>query len=128
MGFSKDDVKSIGVTNQRETTIVWDRKTKKPLYNAISWTDTRTKVMTYKLIDYKSLCGLPLSTYFSSVKLNWLIKEGIAKGDFLFSTVDSWIIFCLTGNHVTDVTNASRTMLMDIRTCQWSDKLLELDS
>ncbi|KAF9907606.1 Glycerol kinase [Lobosporangium transversale] len=137
-------LKGIGITNQRETTVVWDRKTGKPLHNAIVWSDTRTKDIVRKYCDssdkgadaLRDVCGLPLTTYFSAVKLRWLldnipeVKEAHDKGDMMFGTVDSWLIYNLTGGvdggvHVTDVTNASRTMLMDIHTLKWSDKALE---
>ncbi|KAG8193363.1 hypothetical protein JTE90_022991 [Oedothorax gibbosus] len=130
------NIKAIGVTNQRETTIVWNKFTGKPLYNAIVWLDNRTVDTVEKLSSQrgshyvKEKCGLPITTYFSAVKLKWLIenvpevREAIKNDECLFGTVDSWIIWNLTGGvnngiHVTDVTNASRTMLMDIRTTKW---------
>ncbi|KAF9384451.1 Glycerol kinase [Podila verticillata] len=136
--------KGIGITNQRETAVVWDRTTGKPLHNAIVWSDTRTKDIVTRLAEssdkgadaLKEVCGLPITTYFSAVKLRWLlenspeVKEAHDNGNLMFGTVDSWLIYNLTGGaeggiHVTDVTNASRTMLMDIKTLQWSDECLE---
>lgn len=135
-GIDPANVKAIGVTNQRETTVVWNKFTGKPLYNAIVWLDTRT-VDTVEHLSVKrgakfvkEKCGLPITTYFSAVKLKWLIEnvpeveEAINNNQCLFGTVDSWIIWNLTGGvnngiHVTDVTNASRTMLMDIGTMKW---------
>lgn len=143
LGHSKADIKSIGITNQRETTVVWDSTTGEPLYNAIVWPDTRTKslVRDLKARDnadtLTELCGLPLSTYPSSVKLLWLIenvdavKEAYEEGRLAFGTIDSWLIYKLNGGaraekpiHVTDSTNASRTMFMNLRTLQYDDKLI----
>ncbi|KAK3492293.1 uncharacterized protein B0T23DRAFT_138338 [Neurospora hispaniola] len=143
LGFSKNDIRSIGITNQRETTLVWDHETGEPLYNAVVWSDTRTKslVRDLKAKDgadaIKDFCGLPLSTYPSSVKLLWLIenveavKQAYEEGRLAFGTVDTWLIYKLNGGaqaespvHVTDSTNASRTMFMNIRTLQYDDKLL----
>eukprot|EP00792_Barthelona_sp_PAP020_P002494 TRINITY_DN139_c0_g1_i1.p1 TRINITY_DN139_c0_g1~~TRINITY_DN139_c0_g1_i1.p1 ORF type:complete len:497 (-),score=133.56 TRINITY_DN139_c0_g1_i1:75-1565(-) len=131
---------SIGITNQRETTIIWDKLSGKPVYNSIVWLDVRTKDIVDKMIQkYKSndhfipLTGLPISTYFSAFKLKWIIenvdgiKEGLEQGKYLFGTVDSWLIWNLTGGvHCTDVTNASRTFLMDIKSGQWSGEMLEV--
>lgn len=139
------DIVAVGVTNQRETTIVWDRHTGKPLHNAILWLDVRTSATVDALTEnlpnqnknhFQKLCGLPLSTYFSGVKLRWLkdnvpeIAISFESGDCLFGTVDTWILWHLTGGinsgvHVTDVTNASRTMLMNIETCTWEPELLK---
>lgn len=129
---------AIGITNQRETTIVWDPETGNPIYNAIIWSDIRTIPTVEQLLEkvpnqtrnknyLKPLCGLPLSTYFSAVKLRWLldnsqeIKTLVKNGKkFMFGTVDTWLIWNLTGGqHVTDVTNASRTMLMNLETLEW---------
>lgn len=143
--FHSQDIVAVGVTNQRESTIIWDRHTGKPMYNAIIWMDVRTSSTVDALVakssnkdkDYfQKISGLPLSTYFSGVKLRWLkdnvpeIAEAINKGDCLFGTIDTWLLYHLTGGtsggvHVTDVTNASRTMLMNIRTCQWDPEMLE---
>ncbi|XP_060809509.1 glycerol kinase [Amyelois transitella] len=146
LGGSVKDIVAVGVTNQRETTIVWDRETGKPLYNAIVWLDMRTSSTVDKLLDtvpnktknknyLKPLCGLPLSPYFSAVKLRWLcdnieaVKVAMRNGTCCFGTVDTWIIWNLTGGpkggvHVTDVTNASRTMLMNIENLSWDPLLL----
>jgi len=126
-------IKGIGITNQRETTIVWDKNTGKPLYDALVWLDTRTSMICDNLIakygskeKFRSICGLPISTYFSATKLMWLIQnvpevsKAVQEKRCLFGTVDSWLIYNLTEKpHLTDVTNASRTMLMDLKTCQW---------
>lgn len=128
-------VKGIGITNQRETTIVWDKHTGEPLHNAIVWLDTRTqKVCRWARerceqdhFDLKAICGLPISTYFSAFKLRWLmnkipkVKQAIEEETCLFGTVDSWLLWNLTKEsiHATDVTNASRTALMNIKTLQW---------
>lgn len=143
MGHSRRDIRSIGITNQRETTVVWDCVTGEPLYNAIVWPDTRTKTLVRDLKAQPGadalmdLCGLPLSTYPSSVKLLWLIQnvdavaQAYEEGRLAFGTVDSWLIYRLNGGasaenpvHVTDSTNASRTMFMNLRTLQYDDKLL----
>lgn len=142
IGYSRNQIKSIGITNQRETTICWDTQTGEPLYNAIVWSDTRTKSIVRELKKQigadklLQLCGLPISTYPSSVKLLWLIRNidtvtaAYKKGNLSFGTVDSWLIFNLNGGkkagvHVTDTTNASRTMFMNINTLQYDDKLLD---
>ncbi|KAG0052400.1 Glycerol kinase [Gryganskiella cystojenkinii] len=138
------NLKCIGLTNQRETTVAWDKNTGKPLHNAIVWSDTRTRDVVRKLIDssekgdeaLRDICGLPITTYFSAVKLRWLlenskeVKEAHDNGTLMFGTVDTWLIYNLTGGkeggvHVTDVTNASRTMLMDIKSLKWSDECLD---
>ncbi|GKV45459.1 hypothetical protein SLEP1_g52535 [Rubroshorea leprosula] len=136
-------LKAIGLTNQRETTLVWSKSTGCPLYNAIVWMDARTTSVCRKLESelpggkshFVETCGLPISTYFSAVKLMWLmenvdaVKEAIKKGDALFGTIDTWLIWNLTGGtnkglHVTDVSNASRTMLMNIKTLEWDETIL----
>ncbi|KAJ5074100.1 hypothetical protein M0811_00728 [Anaeramoeba ignava] len=142
-GYTIENLKSIGITNQRETTCVWDKITGKPLHNAIVWLDMRNQQICNDLIQkfgnqdhFKEICGLPISTYFSATKLNWLIqnvpevKTAIDEERCLFGTIDSWLIWNLTGgnqggNHVTDVTNASRTMLMDLKSAKWSEKMCE---
>eukprot|EP00736_Rhodelphis_marinus_P011511 Rmarinus@m.12694 len=133
---SPADVKGIGITNQRETTVLWDKYTGEPLYNAVVWLDTRTKDIVEKLIDghgidrFRKLTGLPVSTYFSATKIIWLLRnidavqKAVAESRCLFGTVDTWLTWHLTGGvnggvHVTDVTNASRTMLMNLHTLQW---------
>ncbi|CAH0402141.1 unnamed protein product [Chilo suppressalis] len=147
LGGQAKDIIAVGVTNQRETTIVWDRNTGAPLHNAIVWLDMRTTSTIEKLLDtvpnktrnqnyLKPLCGLPLSPYFSAVKLRWLsdnvdvVKTAMKKGTCCFGTVDTWIIWNLTGGpsggkHITDVTNASRTMLMNIENLNWDPLLLK---
>ncbi len=133
------DIAAIGITNQRETTIVWDRKTGKPVYNAIVWQDRRTaafcdsiKKEYGKKIQEKT--GLIIDAYFSASKIKWILEnvEGVRQkaeaGDLAFGTVDSWLIWNLTGGkvHVTDVTNASRTMIYNINTLSWDEELLQL--
>ncbi|MFM8329534.1 MAG: glycerol kinase GlpK [Actinomycetales bacterium] len=131
---------AIGITNQRETTVVWDRTTGKPLYNAIVWQDTRTQDFldsisdeNKKTVTHKT--GLTIAPYFSGSKMNWLSKnvpavsEAISKGDALFGTIDSWLLWNLTGGvHKTDVTNASRTLLMNLETLDWDQALLDIFS
>ncbi|XP_075999887.1 glycerol kinase isoform X1 [Genypterus blacodes] len=137
------NIKAIGVTNQRETTLVWDKETGEPLYNAIVWLDLRTQSTVERLINktpgrnknhLKHKTGLPISTYFSAVKLRWLmdnvaeVHEAVVQHRAMFGTVDSWLIWCLTGGksggvHCTDVTNASRTMLFNIHTLDWDPEL-----
>lgn len=141
---SSDQIAAIGVTNQRETTVVWDKSTGKPVYNAIVWQDTRTDVICAKLARSASLgakggldrfrkkTGLPLATYFSGPKIKWILdnvegaKVKAKKGELLFGTIDTWLIWNLTGQHVTDVTNASRTMLMNLKTLDWDDEIIKL--
>ncbi|KAI8065166.1 hypothetical protein BC940DRAFT_259495 [Gongronella butleri] len=142
MGRTFSHIKGVGITNQRETTLVWDRKTGEPLYNAIVWGDTRTDRIVERLrqrdpgFSIEDTCGLPIHNYFSAVKLVWLmenvprVKEAIEQKRANFGTVDSWLLWNLTGGiqgglHITDVTNASRTLLMNLKTCQWDDQLLE---
>ncbi len=136
------DIASIGITNQRETTVVWDKATGEPVFNAIVWQDTRTADLLQELgapvgpERFRERTGLPLATYFSGPKLLWLLKnvEGLREraehGDVLFGTMDSWLIWNLTGGidggrHVTDVTNASRTILMNLRSLSWDETILE---
>ncbi|AHH15942.1 glycerol kinase [Nocardia nova SH22a] len=139
-GASADDIAAVGVTNQRETTVVWERATGEPIANAIVWQDTRTANLCERLGGevgagrYADRTGLPLSTYFSGPKLRWLLDEveGVRAraeaGELCFGTMDSWILWKLTGRHITDVTNASRTMLMNLHTLQWdSDICAEFD-
>ncbi|MBL6763287.1 MAG: glycerol kinase GlpK [Candidatus Actinomarina sp.] len=128
---------SIGITNQRETTLAWSKSTGEPLHNALVWQDTRTQdicdelKLINELSDEFSKTGLPIATYFSLSKILWLLRNveqvQIAKSnnDLCFGTIDSWLLYKLTGNHVTDVTNASRTLLMDLKTLNWIDKLLD---
>ena len=135
------DLAAVGITNQRETTIVWDRRTGRPLHNAIVWQDTRTDAIAAALDRdgrgdvIRHRAGLPPATYFSGGKLQWIlenvpgVREAAERGEALFGTPDTWVLWNLTGGpdggvHVTDVTNASRTMLMDLETLQWDDELL----
>ncbi len=135
------DLAALGITNQRETTVVWNRRTGRPYYNAIVWQDTRTDRIASALERegkgdvIRRKAGLPPATYFSGGKLQWIlenvdgVREDAEKGDALFGTTDSWLIWNLTGGpdggvHVTDPTNASRTMLMDLETLDWDDELL----
>ena len=139
-GLSAADLAAIGITNQRETTVVWDRRTGIPYANAIVWQDTRTDQIASALERsgagevIRRKAGLPPATYFSGGKLRWLLdhderlRADAERGDALFGTVDTWLLWNLTGGpaggaHVTDVTNASRTMLMDLRTLDWDDEL-----
>jgi glycerol kinase len=131
------DLLALGIANQRETTIMWERDTGKPVHNAINWQDTRTDHLCRELtaefgVDYfRERCGLPPATYFSGPKARWLLDniDGLGPraeaGEVLFGTVDSWLIWQLTGRHLTDVTNASRTMLMNVHTLDWDDELLD---
>ena len=140
-GLEPRDLAAIGITNQRETTVLWDRLTGKPLHNALVWQDTRVDDLVAALARdggqdrFRTATGLPLASYFSGLKLRWLLDDvpgARAKaeaGDALFGTVDSWLVWQLTGGpadgqHVTDVTNASRTQLMNLATLDWDDDLL----
>ncbi len=140
-GLIAADIAAIGITNQRETTVVWDKKTGQPYYNAIVWQDTRTDTICNQLAGdlgqerYRAKTGLPLATYFSGPKIKWLLdnveglREAAERGDALFGNMDTWIIWKLTGGinggaHVTDVTNASRTMLMALDGTEWDDEIL----
>jgi glycerol kinase len=139
--ITRHDIEAIGITNQRETAVVWDKNTGVPVYNAIVWQDTRTQGIVDRLaadggVDrFKSKVGLPLATYFSGTKIVWILenvegaREKADAGDLLFGTTDSWVLWNLTGGtdggvHKTDVTNASRTMFMDLETLQWDDDIL----
>lgn len=137
------DINAIGVTNQRETTIVWNQRTGKPYYNAIVWQDTRTRQICDELVleggqdRFRDKVGLPLTTYFSGPKIRWLlenipdVRTAVASGEAIFGNIDTWIIWWLTGGpgkgvHITDVTNASRTILMDLATLDWDDDILTI--
>jgi glycerol kinase len=136
-GLSATDLTAIGITNQRETTLVWDRKTGEPAANAIVWQDTRVAGEVARLQRevgdefFRSRTGLPLSTYFSALKLRWLLenvsglRHRAERGEVLFGNVDSYLLWRLTGHHITDVTNASRTQLMDLHTLTWDADLLK---
>jgi len=138
-----DDLAALGITNQRETALVWNRRTGRPYYNAIVWQDTRTDRIAAALDReghgdiIRSKAGLPPATYFSAGKVQWIlenidgVREAAEKGDAVFGTSDTWVLWNLTGGpqggvHITDVTNASRTMLMDLETLDWDDELLAL--
>jgi glycerol kinase len=134
--LSPADLSALGIANQRETTVLWDRRTGTPVHNAINWEDTRTDQLCRELAGdagqnrFREKTGLPLATYFSGPKVRWLLdrvpglRERAEEGEVLFGTIDSWLIWNFCGRHVTDVTNASRTMLMDLNTREWDDDLL----
>ncbi len=140
---SPSDMVAVGITNQRETTLVWDKNSGQPYYNALVWQDTRTDAICNRLAGdsgqnrFRPRVGLPLDTYFSGPKLMWLLenvdglRRAAERGEALFGTVDSWIIWNLTGGpdggtHVTDVTNASRTMLMELNSLAWDQEILDI--
>ena len=142
-GTPADEVAAIGITNQRETALIWDRETGEPIHNAIVWQDMRTGELVRELAGeagvnrLRDRVGLPLSTYFSGPKITWMLdhvpgaRRRAESGDLLFGTMDSWVLWNLTGGarggvHATDVTNASRTLLMDLRTLDWHEPSLEL--
>lgn len=137
------DIVAVGIANQRETALVWDKTTGQPLYNALVWQDTRTDQICTDLAQeggqdrFRDQVGLPLATYFSGPKIKWLldnvpaVREAANKGNALFGNIDTWLIWNLTGGtrggvHVTDVTNASRTMLMDLSDCRWNDNIINI--
>ncbi len=138
--LTRHDIAAVGITNQRETTVVWDRATGKPVYNAIVWQDTRTQPIVDRIAAgdtdrFKSRVGLPLATYFSGTKIVWIlenvdgVRERAEAGELAFGTTDSWLLWNLTGGvtggvHATDVTNASRTLFMDLETCQWNSEII----
>ena len=136
-GASAAEVAAVGITNQRETTLLWSRTTGEPVGNAIVWQDTRTAELCRELAGsdgadrFRGATGLPLATYFSAPKIRWLLdhddelRARAESGELAFGTMDSWVAWNLTGEHVTDVTNASRTMLMDLTTLDWSPELLD---
>jgi glycerol kinase len=140
-GIKASDLAAVGITNQRETTLVWDRRTGKAVGNAIVWQDTRTDTVINKFAEdggqdrFRAKVGLPLATYFSGPKVRWILdnvagaKEAAEAGNLMFGNIDTWCIWNLTGGtdggvHVTDVTNASRTMLMNLETLDWDDEIL----
>jgi glycerol kinase len=137
-GVRASDLAAVGITNQRETTVIWELETGEPVANAIVWQDTRTADLCAELAGdegmgrYSAKTGLPLATYFSGPKARWLLAHHQLeargrKGDLAFGTIDSWLAWNLTGRHVTDVTNASRTLLMDLATTSWdSDMSMEI--
>ncbi|TFC79000.1 glycerol kinase GlpK [Cryobacterium cheniae] len=139
--LTRHDIAAVGITNQRETAVVWDRHTGIPVYNAIVWQDTRTQPIVDRLAAdggverFKARVGLPLATYFSGTKIVWILenvegaREKAEAGDLMFGTTDTWVLWNLTGGledgvHLTDVTNASRTLFMDLETLQWDDEIL----
>lgn len=138
--INRHEIAAVGITNQRETAVVWDKNTGEPIYNAIVWQDTRTDKIVRELAGdegadkYKEICGLGLSTYFSGPKIKWILdnvegaREKAEAGDLIFGNTDTWTLWNLTGGpnggvHVTDVTNASRTMLMDVRKLEWDENI-----
>ncbi|MBI1854469.1 MAG: glycerol kinase GlpK, partial [Chloroflexi bacterium] len=136
---TSNQIAAIGVTNQRETTVVWEKETGRPIYNAIVWQDTRTDSICAELAKnggqdrLRSKTGLPLATYFSGPKIKWILdnvpgaRARAERGELLFGNIDTWIIWNLTaGVYVTDVTNASRTLLMNLNTLDWDDEILKL--
>lgn len=142
-GLTAVDIAALGITNQRETVVVWDRRTGEPVHNAIVWQDTRTQPAIDRLIAehgvdaFAAQTGLPVASYFSASKIAWILdhvdgaRARAEAGELLFGTPDTWVAWNLTGGvdggiHVTDVTNASRTLLMDLRTLDWADELLEV--
>jgi len=136
LGIGPGDLAAVGITNQRETTLLWDRSTGEPIANAVVWQDTRTADLVHDLARdggmerFRAQCGLPLATYFSGPKIRWLLdnvpgaRARAERGELLFGTMETWLIWKLTGAHVTEVTNASRTMLMHLATLDWDDDLL----
>ncbi len=136
LNITHHDLAAIGITNQRETSVLWRKRDGKPVHNAIVWQDTRTDALVKELGGaegqdrFRARCGLPLATYFSGPKLRWMLdhvpgaRAEAASGELLFGTMDTWLIWKLTGRHVTDVTNASRTMLMNLATLDWDDEVL----
>jgi glycerol kinase len=143
--LTAENLVSVGITNQRETTVLWDRITGKPLHNALVWQDTRVNQLVESFSRdggqnrFRSITGLPLASYFAGLKLHWLLenvdgaRQKAEAGEALFGTIDSWLLWNLTGGpnggiHVTDVTNASRTQLMNLETCDWDRGMLDVFS
>jgi glycerol kinase len=139
--LSLTDIQAVGITQQRETTVVWDKVSGNPVYNAVVWQDTRTKEICDQLADgdprrFAARTGLPLATYFAGPKVRWILdnvpgaRARAEAGDLMFGTIDTWLLWCLTGGpnrgvHATDPTNASRTLLMDLDTQQWDPQMCE---
>ncbi|ROQ40883.1 glycerol kinase [Frondihabitans sp. PhB188] len=141
--ITRHNLKAIGITNQRETAVVWDKNTGEPVYNAIVWQDTRTQEIVDRFAAdggverFKDIVGLPLSTYFAGTKIVWILenvegaREKAEAGDLIFGTTDTWVLWNLTGGvdggvHVTDVTNASRTLFLDLETLEWRQDILDV--
>src|SRR5512136_1928725 len=132
----RKDIAAIGITNQRETTVLWERATGRPICNAVVWQDTRTDLICNELAKnggqnrFQKKTGLPLATYFSGPKIKWILdnipgaRKQAEKADLLFGNMDTWIIWNLTGEHVTDVSNASRTLLMSLKNLDWDEEIL----
>ncbi len=137
-GLPAAEIAAIGVTNQRETTVVWEKATGRPIYNALVWQDTRTDEICRRLAEaggqdrWRPKTGLPLATYFSGPKIKWILENvpgaraRAERGELLFGTIDTWLIWNLTGEHVTDVSNASRTLLMNLETLDWDEEILSM--
>lgn len=142
-GVNQTDLAAIGITNQRETTLIWNRITGEPYYNAIVWQDTRTDEICSTLAAnggkdrFRKIVGLPVATYFSAAKIMWLLekvpglRDAAERGDAIFGNIDSWLVWNLTGGknngiHITDVTNASRTMMMNLKTLDWDKSMLDV--
>ena len=142
-GLKAEDIAAVGITNQRETTLVWDRHNGQPVHNAIVWQDTRTDTICSELAQdggqdrFRAQTGLPLATYFSGPKIKWMLenvpglRERAQNGDLCFGNMDTWLVWNLTGGveggiHITDVTNASRTLLMNLETLDWDDELVSI--
>src|ERR1700742_1194918 len=142
VGLGPGDLAAVGITNQRETTVLWDKRSGKPLHNALVWQDTRVDQLVAQYAKngganrFRAKTGLPLASYFSGLKLQWLLDNvqgarGRAEaGELLFGNIDTWLLWNLTGGssgglHITDVTNASRTQLMNLATLEWDEALLE---
>src|SRR5205807_4968422 len=141
-GVRREQIAAVGIANQRETTVVWSRRTGEPIANAIVWQDTRTDQIVNELAmqggqdRFRHKTGLPLATYFAGPKVRWILdnvpqaRAAAQNGDLIFGTIDTFLIWWLTGGprggiHVTDVTNASRTLLMDLHTLDWDEELLQ---
>jgi glycerol kinase len=140
--LTRHSIAAVGITNQRETTVIWNKHTGVPVYNAIVWQDTRTQPIVDRLAEkgginrFREITGLPLATFFSATKISWILenvdgaKEAAAKGELMFGTMDTWLLWNFTGGaeggvHKTDVTNASRTLLMDLRTLKWDKAIAD---
>ncbi len=141
-GVAKSDLAAVGITNQRETAVVWDRTTGQPVHNAIVWQDTRTDQLCHQLEAqggqdrFRATTGLPIATYFSGPKIRWIldnvdgVRERAEAGEVIFGNMDTWVIWNITGGpdgglHITDVSNASRTLLMDLKTLDWAQENLD---